>query len=79
MPAEGRVGAVGRELDELELVEDVQLAREVGQEDDARLQRRDQQRLARAVVVRDLVRQLGDPLRDLLGGEVAIADRGPIG
>jgi hypothetical protein len=79
MPAEGRVRPVGRQLDELELVVDVKLAREVGEEDDARLERRDQQRLARLVVLRDVVRQLGDPLGDLLRGEVAVADARVVG
>jgi hypothetical protein len=57
-------------------VRHVQLAREIGEEDDARLQRRDQERLARPVVVRDLVCQLCDPVCDLLAGEVPVADPG---
>jgi hypothetical protein len=52
----------------------VELAGEIGEEHDARLEGRDQQRLARPVVVGDLLGQLGDPLGDLLGGEVAVAD-----
>jgi hypothetical protein len=72
--AERRAGAVGRQLDELELVRNAQLARKIREEDDARLQRRDQKRLGFAVVVGDLARQLGDALGDLLGGEVAVAD-----
>ena len=74
MPAERRAGAVGGQLDELELVRNIQLAREIRKEDDARLQRGDQKRLGVAVVVGDLAGQLGDALRDLLGGEVAVAD-----
>jgi hypothetical protein len=72
--AERRVRSVPSELDELQLVRDVELAREIGEEDDACLQRRDQQRFARLVVVGDLVGQLRDALGDLLGGEVAVAD-----
>jgi hypothetical protein len=74
MAAERRVRAVRRQLDELELVRDAEPAREVGEEDDARLERRDEERLALVVVLRDLVRELGDACSDLLGREVAVAD-----
>ena len=79
MAAERRVRAVRRQLDELELVRDVELTGEVGEEDDAGLQRRDQERLALVVVLRDLVRQLGYPFRDLLRGEVAVTDARSVG
>jgi hypothetical protein len=74
MAPERRVRPVRRQLDELELVRDVELAGEIGEEDDARLERRDQDELALVVVVRDLVCQLGDACGDLLRREVAVAD-----
>ena len=74
MAPEGRVRPVRRQLDELELVQDTELAGEVGEEDDACLERGDEERLAVVVVVRDLVRELGDACSDLLRGEVAVAD-----
>jgi hypothetical protein len=55
-------------------VVDVQLAREVGEEDDACLQGCDEDGAAFLVVVGDLVRELRDPPGDLLGGEVPVAD-----
>jgi hypothetical protein len=55
-------------------VRDRQRAREVGQEDDARLERRDEQRLASSVVACQLGAELADPLANLLGGEVDVAD-----
>ena len=79
MAAERRVGAVSGELDELELVRDLQLARQVREEDDAGLERRDQERLALAVVLVDLLGQLGYPVRDLLRGEVAVTDARSVG
>jgi hypothetical protein len=66
--------AVARKLDEVECVRDRQLAGEVGQEDDARLQRADQERLAIGVVARDLRAELGDPRGDLLAREVDLPD-----
>jgi hypothetical protein len=77
--AERRVWAVSGQLDELELVRDLQLARQVGEEDDAGLERRDQERLALAVVLVDLLGQLGYPFRDLLRGEVAVTDARSVG
>jgi hypothetical protein len=57
-----RVGAVvAGELDEVDLVRDRDRAREVGEEDEARLQQRDQQQLAVGVVARDLGAELVDP------------------
>jgi len=53
--AERRVGAVSGQLDELELVRDLELARQVGEEDDAGLERRNQERFAPAVVLVDLL------------------------
>ena len=62
------------ELDEVHVVEDRNRARQVGQEDEARLQRRDQERLPTLVVGGDLGAELGDTGGDLLGGEVDLAD-----
>ena len=51
-------------------------AREVREEDDARLQRRDEERLGSTVVPGDLVAELPDARMDLVGGEVDVADAG---
>jgi hypothetical protein len=77
--AESRLRPVRGELDELQLVRYLELARQVGEEDDARLERGDENRRARAVLPRDLVRQLRDPLRDLILGEVPVADARVVG
>ena len=53
-------GRVARELDEVEAVVDPDRARQVGDEDDARLERRDEQRLAPFVVAGDLAAELAD-------------------
>jgi hypothetical protein len=66
--------AVAGKLDEVEAVHDRKRAREVGEEDEARLQRADEQRLEALVVVRDLGTQLVDAGGDLDGGEVDLAD-----
>jgi hypothetical protein len=66
--------AVAGKLDEVEPVRDVQRAREIGQEDDARLQRPDEDGLEALVVARDLPAQLGDSDLDLLRAEVDLAD-----
>jgi hypothetical protein len=68
------VGAVvARELDEVDLVRDRNRAREVGQEDEARLQQRDEQQVAAGVVARDLGAELADARLQLLGGEKDLA------
>ena len=56
------VGArrVARELDEVEAVVDPDRAGQVGDEDDARLERRDEQRLPALVVTGDLAPELAD-------------------
>jgi hypothetical protein len=56
----GACGVAG-ELDEVDSVVDPDRAGEVGDEDDARLERRYQQRLATLVVTRDLATELTDP------------------
>jgi hypothetical protein len=71
--AGGRAGVAG-ELDEVELVGDRQRAREVGDEDEARLQGGDEQRLPAGVVTGELGAELLDPRRDLLGREVGLSD-----
>jgi hypothetical protein len=55
-------------------VDDRQRPREVGDEDQRGLQRGDEDRLEPVVVDRDLGAQLLDPLVDLVGGEVDVAD-----
>ena len=66
--------AVGGELEEVELVWDLERAREVGQEDEARLQRRDEDGGRVVVVECDLGRQLANAAADLLTREVDLAD-----
>jgi len=69
------VGAVvARQLDEVDLVLDRDRAREVGEEDEARLQQRDQQQVAILVVARDLRAQLLDAAAQLVGAEEDLAD-----
>jgi hypothetical protein len=48
--------------------------RQVGEEDEARLEESDEDRLAARVVLRDLAAELRYTRRDLLGGEVDGAD-----
>jgi hypothetical protein len=76
--AGSRPGVAG-ELDEVEAMVDRQGAREVGDEDEARFERGDEQRLAPLVVMRELAAQLGDARRDLPGAEVGLADGGVVG
>jgi hypothetical protein len=57
-------------------VEDRQRERQIGEEDDARLERRDEQRLAMLVVVRDLTTELVDARSDLVGAEVDLTNPG---
>jgi hypothetical protein len=65
---------VAGERDEIEVVDDRQGAREVGDEDERRLERRDEDRLEVLVVGCDLRAELFDPALDLLTGEVDLAD-----
>ena len=53
---------------------DRQGAREVGQEDGARLERRDEQRLASCIRLGELCAELGDAATDLRTGQVDIPD-----
>jgi hypothetical protein len=66
--------AVAGELDEVEVVQDRQGTGEVGEEDEARLQGADQDRLVPVVVARDLRAQLADAGSDLGSREVDLAD-----
>jgi hypothetical protein len=66
---------VGRELEEVEGVGDRERPRQVGEEDDARLQRRHQQRVFPGVGGRELGPELPDATLDLLAGEVDLPDR----
>jgi hypothetical protein len=65
-----RAGRVAGELEEVDAVRDVDGAGEVGEEDEARLERRDQQRLALLVVAGDLPAELADARLQLLPREV---------
>jgi hypothetical protein len=57
-------------------VRDPQGAREVGDEDEARLQRRDEQRLEPVVVTRELSSELADACLQLPPREVDLAETG---
>jgi hypothetical protein len=65
---------VAGELDEVDRVVDPDLAREVGEEDEARLQQRDQEQLAPLVLAGDLGPELADPRLQLLRREEDVAD-----
>jgi hypothetical protein len=53
---------------------DLERARKVGKEDEARLEAADQDRLTTRVVLADLFAELLDARGDLVGGEVDLAD-----
>jgi hypothetical protein len=55
-------------------VHDGNRAGQVGEEDEARLQRADEDRLEAAIVAADLGAELADPRGELLGGEVDLPD-----
>jgi hypothetical protein len=55
-------------------VRDRQGAREIGQEDGARLERRDEQRFASRIRVGELGAELDDPLPDLRTGQIDVPD-----
>ena len=67
-------GRVARELDEVEAVVDRQCAGQVRDEDDARLERRDEQRLPPLVVTGDLAPELPDTRPKLLAREVDLPE-----
>jgi hypothetical protein len=68
----GRV--VGGELEEVELVSDRERAREVGDEEEARLERGDEQRVPSLVLERQLASELTYATVELLAREVDLAD-----
>jgi hypothetical protein len=70
----GTEGVVGRELEEVELVGDLDGSREVGDEDEARLERCDEQRVASLVLEGELDSKLAYAAFDLLTTEVDGAD-----
>jgi hypothetical protein len=71
------VGAVvAGQLYEVDRVGDRDRAREVGQEDEACLQQRDEQQVAAGVLAGDLRAELADARLQLLGREKDIADAG---
>ncbi len=70
---------VGRELDDVQGVRDGERAREVREEDDARLQRRDEDRVEPLVCPADLVAELDDACRDLVACQVDGADVAVLG
>ena len=53
---------------------DLERPREVGQEEDTRLQRGDEDRLAALVIAGDLRPELGNARSDLRGGQVDLAE-----
>ena len=69
---------VARELDHVDRVKDRQRPREVGEEDGARLQGRDEQRLAALVVGGDLGAELGDARGDLGGARDTTSPTGSV-
>ena len=71
--------AVRRQLDHVELVVDLERTGEVGEEDGARLERRDEDRKAAGVGGGELAAELLDTDRDLLATEVDLADRVALG
>jgi hypothetical protein len=72
-----RVGAVvAGELDEVDRVGDRDRPREVGQEDEARLQQRDEQQVAAGVLAGDLRAELVDASSQLVRCEKDLTDAG---
>jgi hypothetical protein len=71
--AHGRARVAGK-LDEVEVVVNWNRAGEVGDEEQARLQRPDEQRLRAAVVGSDLQAEIRDAGADLIRGQVDVAE-----
>jgi len=65
---------VAGELDEIELVKQRDRAREVGDEEEGTLERRDEQEIEAGVVGGDVSTELGNARLDLLGREVGLPD-----
>jgi hypothetical protein len=74
VPAGVRARGVARELEEVDPVRDAQRPREIGEENEASLQRRDQERLESVVVPGDLTAELADARLQLLAGEVDLPE-----
>jgi hypothetical protein len=72
--AAGRGARIAGELDEIDVMEDGDRAREVGEEEQARLQRPDEKRLAAGEVRRQLAPEFGDASLDLRCAEVDVSD-----
>ncbi len=68
--------AVARQLDEVQVVRPGDGAREVGEEDEARLERADEERLAARVVAVDLGPELADARGEVARGEIDLAYAG---
>jgi hypothetical protein len=77
--AVGAASGVRRQLEEVDRVRDRQRAGEVGEEDRARLERRDQQRLEACVRGSQLRAELADTPSELVPGQVDLPDRVPVG
>ena len=69
-------GRIAGQFQEVEPVWDAERPREVGNEDDARLQRGDEQRLSSLVVARELAAELAYTRPQLLAREVDLAEAG---
>jgi hypothetical protein len=69
---------VGSELEEVDRMGDRERAREVGEEQRARLERRDENRLAAGIGLRELPAELRDAAADLAAGQVDLPDRVPV-
>jgi hypothetical protein len=74
--AAGVRAVVARELDEVDRMRDRDRPREIGQEDEARLQQRDEQQVAAGVVAGDVRPELADASLELRGREKDLADAG---
>jgi hypothetical protein len=70
---------VCRQLDQVDPVDDRKRAREIGEEDHARLQRRHEQRLESGVVVDEELTELLYPGGDLHAGEIDLSDLTVVG
>jgi len=69
-PGTAAGAGVGRELQKIDLMRDRERPREIREEDDARLERRDEKWSSSLVSRRELLAELVDPAGDLLAGEV---------
>ena len=70
--------AVAGDGHEVDLAGDVELAHQVGEEEDRALEHADQDQVAALVVAADLGAELGDAPLELLGRDEGLADRGVV-